>query len=103
MAKTCSRACSRLSLTRRHEFDLVPRWLERCPTLVSMNHSDDLRIVPRPEASERSAEEYAADRRAMVETQLRRRAVKDCTVLEAMVTVPRHEFVPPEFRYRAYD
>ena len=68
-----------------------------------MNHSDDLRVVPQPGAGERSAGEYAADRRAMVETQLRRRGIKDPAVLEVMARVPRHEFVPAEFRYRAYD
>jgi protein-L-isoaspartate(D-aspartate) O-methyltransferase len=68
-----------------------------------MNHSDDLRITPAPGASQRSAEEYAADRLAMVETQLRRRGIKDARVLEAMSSVPRHEFVPPDFRYRAYE
>ena len=68
-----------------------------------MNQSDDLRVVPAPGASQRSAEEYAADRLAMVEIQLRRRGINDPAVLDAMARVPRHEFVPPEFRYRAYD
>jgi protein-L-isoaspartate(D-aspartate) O-methyltransferase len=68
-----------------------------------MNHSDDLRITPKPGAVERSAEEYAADRLKMVETQLHRRGIKDAAVLKAMARTPRHEFVPHEFRYRAYD
>jgi protein-L-isoaspartate(D-aspartate) O-methyltransferase len=68
-----------------------------------MSHSDDLRVTPAPGASQRSAEEYLADRLAMVETQLRRRGIKDARVLEAMSSVPRHEFVPLDFRYRAYD
>ena len=33
----------------------------------------------------------------MVETQLRRRGIRDERVLEAMRMVPRHEFVPAEF------
>jgi protein-L-isoaspartate(D-aspartate) O-methyltransferase len=68
-----------------------------------MNHSDDLRVPLQPGATQRSAEEYAADRRAMVETQLQRRGVKDLAVLKAMGSVPRHEFVPGDFRYRAYE
>jgi protein-L-isoaspartate(D-aspartate) O-methyltransferase len=50
-----------------------------------------------------SQDEYAAERRAMVETQLRRRGIQDPAVLAAMSRVPRHEFVPPEFRSRAYE
>jgi protein-L-isoaspartate(D-aspartate) O-methyltransferase len=68
-----------------------------------MNHSEDLRLIPQPEAAERSAEEYLAGRRSMVENQLRRRGIEDFAVLQVMASVPRHEFVPPEFRYRAYE
>jgi protein-L-isoaspartate(D-aspartate) O-methyltransferase len=39
----------------------------------------------------------------MVESQLRRRNVKDERVLECMAAVPRHEFVPVEFRNRSYE
>ncbi len=38
----------------------------------------------------------------MVETQVRRRGVKDASVLRAMATVPRHEFVPEQSRSLAY-
>ena len=47
--------------------------------------------------------EFTCARLAMVETQLRRRGVNDAAVLKAMSAVPRHEFVPPEFRSRAYE
>jgi len=67
-----------------------------------MNHSDDLRVIPQPDP-QRSADEYSADRLSMVENQLRRRGIKDLAVLKAMGSVPRHEFVPPEFRNRAYE
>jgi protein-L-isoaspartate(D-aspartate) O-methyltransferase len=43
-----------------------------------------------------------ADRRAMVEWQIRQRGVADAPVLEAMATVPRHLFVPPALAGRAY-
>jgi protein-L-isoaspartate(D-aspartate) O-methyltransferase len=39
----------------------------------------------------------------MVERQLRRGGIADERVLEAMGTVPREEFVPPEERDRAYE
>src|SRR5277367_1037436 len=44
----------------------------------------------------------AAERRAMLETQIRRRGVSSPRVLEAMAAVPRHKFVPPHFRNDAY-
>jgi protein-L-isoaspartate(D-aspartate) O-methyltransferase len=41
-------------------------------------------------------------RLAMVEEQLQRRGIRSATVLDAMRTVPRHEFVPGEFAAFAY-
>ncbi|MEQ8789144.1 MAG: protein-L-isoaspartate(D-aspartate) O-methyltransferase [Pirellulaceae bacterium] len=51
--------------------------------------------------SQQSAE-FARQRRWMVETQLRRRGIRDERVLAAMAEVPRHEFVPVEARDAAY-
>lgn len=45
---------------------------------------------------------FAAERRAMVETQLRRRGIHDERVLAAMAEVPRHEFVDPHRVAEAY-
>lgn len=39
----------------------------------------------------------------MVEQQIVQRGISDKSVLDAMRKVPRHEFVPPEFREFAYD
>ncbi len=39
----------------------------------------------------------------MVAEQLRDRGIRDERVLQAMATVPRHEFVPPEARGEAYE
>jgi protein-L-isoaspartate(D-aspartate) O-methyltransferase len=47
--------------------------------------------------------QYEAARRSMVETQIQRRGISDASVLAAMKKVPRHEFVPAEFRKRAYE
>jgi protein-L-isoaspartate(D-aspartate) O-methyltransferase len=46
---------------------------------------------------------YEAARRTMIETQLQRRGIHDTAVLAAMSAIPRHEFVSPDFRNRAYD
>jgi protein-L-isoaspartate(D-aspartate) O-methyltransferase len=51
----------------------------------------------------RSLADLDAARQAMVETQLRKRGLSDAAMLAAMGAVPRHEFVPPEFRNRAYE
>jgi len=45
---------------------------------------------------------FAAERKDMVETQLRRRDIRDERVLAAMGTVPRHLFVAESRRHRAY-
>jgi len=43
-------------------------------------------------------DKFAAARRAMVEEQVRRRGIASPRVLEALLSVPRHEFVPAEFQ-----
>jgi protein-L-isoaspartate(D-aspartate) O-methyltransferase len=45
----------------------------------------------------------ARQRAAMVATQIENRGVTDSRVLAAMRKVPRHHFVPPDMRDRAYD
>jgi protein-L-isoaspartate(D-aspartate) O-methyltransferase len=46
---------------------------------------------------------YDQQRAAMVSRQLRGRGIRDQRVLQAMLEVPRHEFVASEFRHQAYD
>ena len=46
---------------------------------------------------------FAQARQEMVEMQIRRRHITDSRVLECLERVPRHEFVPAEFRDRAYE
>src|SRR5467141_1003724 len=46
---------------------------------------------------------FAQARQEMVDTQIRKRHVTNSRVLECMERVPRHEFVPAEFRARAYE
>jgi protein-L-isoaspartate(D-aspartate) O-methyltransferase len=47
--------------------------------------------------------EFAAQRVEMIEKQLRRRGISDAAVLLTMTAVPRHEFVPEELRWKAYE
>src|ERR1700691_1349294 len=44
-----------------------------------------------------------AARQLMVDSQLRARGISDPRVLEAMLRVPRHEFVPEGYRGQAYE
>jgi protein-L-isoaspartate(D-aspartate) O-methyltransferase len=57
--------------------------------------------------AEPSAGQHAADwearRTRMIDSQLRARGIADKRVLDAMQKVPRHLFVPEEYRSRAYD
>jgi len=48
------------------------------------------------------SEDFAAERERMVETQIRARGVQDERVLQAMLKVPRHSFVPPNVRSYAH-
>jgi protein-L-isoaspartate(D-aspartate) O-methyltransferase len=48
-------------------------------------------------------EAFAQERERMVASQLRARGLRDQRVLAAMAHVPRHEFVPSDFRSQAYD
>jgi len=47
-------------------------------------------------------DKFAGARRAMVEEQVRKRGIASPRVLEALLSVPRHEFVPAEFQADAY-
>ena len=46
---------------------------------------------------------FEAQRQAMIERQLRRRGIADARVLDAMLRVPRHDFVPRQHVAIAYD
>src|SRR5580693_10259815 len=45
----------------------------------------------------------ATARQLMVDAQLRDRGISDPRVLDAMLRVPRHEFVPEPYRAQAYE
>jgi protein-L-isoaspartate(D-aspartate) O-methyltransferase len=50
-----------------------------------------------------TAQDLDAARQRMVDTQLRAEGISSAAVLAAMARVPRHLFVPPDLRERAYD
>lgn len=58
---------------------------------------------PQAPAEPLSDERFRSDRLAMVDRQIAARGVHDSRVLEAMRTVPRHEFVPRAQVDRAYE
>ena len=63
----------------------------------SLTAAPVLAITPSPEP-----EHYRQARQRMVDYQIRGRGVSNEAVLNAMLTVPRHEFVPEEFLNQAY-
>lgn len=46
--------------------------------------------------------DWRSERRRMVDRQLRKRGIHDQRVLDAMLTIPREEFVPPDCRICSY-
>jgi protein-L-isoaspartate(D-aspartate) O-methyltransferase len=48
-------------------------------------------------------DDFTQARRWMVETQIKRRGIKDKRVLQALLRVERHKFVPPKLRAYAYN
>ncbi|MGA2737928.1 MAG: protein-L-isoaspartate(D-aspartate) O-methyltransferase [Bryobacteraceae bacterium] len=46
--------------------------------------------------------DWPSERRRMVDRQLRRRGIRDPRVLHAMLTIPREEFVPQDYRVCSY-
>jgi len=62
-----------------------------------------MRPSPRRRDLMEASDNYEQARREMVETQIRKRRVTSGRVLECLERVPRHEFVPAEFRGRAYE
>lgn len=53
--------------------------------------------------AETQLDHFLAQRRSMVESQLRARGIRDERVLAAMLHVPRHEFVSEEYRDQVYE
>ncbi len=50
-----------------------------------------------------SDDRFWEPREDMVRSQIERRRIRDPRLLEAMLRVPRHRFVPPPFRDKAYE
>ena len=54
-------------------------------------------------AGSQSEDPYAEMRWSMVEDQIISRGIRDSAVINAMLRIPRHEFVPREFKSSAYN
>jgi protein-L-isoaspartate(D-aspartate) O-methyltransferase len=54
-------------------------------------------------AAELHPDRFAVERQHMVEAQLRARGIRDKRLLNAMATLPRHEFVDARYRGQAYE
>ncbi len=59
--------------------------------------------TPNPTHPPVSSDPFAADRDELVETGVIGYGIEDPEVIQAMRTVPRHRFVPPEYRDQAYE
>jgi protein-L-isoaspartate(D-aspartate) O-methyltransferase len=59
--------------------------------------------APRDAAEPKAPDPWAEARFEMVDRTVAARGIKDERVLAAMKITPRHEFVPPSIRHRAYD
>jgi len=57
---------------------------------------------PTPTGVPGEEDEFSRLRESMVRSQIEARGVKDSQVLEAMLTVPRHAFVPSEYQEYSY-
>ncbi len=58
---------------------------------------------PNAHAAKFTDNDFQEQRLAMVESQIMERGVKDRSVIEAMMAVPRHKFVSENYLNRAYD
>ncbi|MGD1151593.1 MAG: protein-L-isoaspartate(D-aspartate) O-methyltransferase [Syntrophales bacterium] len=58
---------------------------------------------PQAHAAKFTDNDFQAQRLAMVESQIMERGIKDRSVIEAMMAVPRHKFVSENYLNRAYD
>jgi protein-L-isoaspartate(D-aspartate) O-methyltransferase len=59
--------------------------------------------APSPTLTSLPADPFAAAREELVESGVIAYGIEDPTVIQAMRTVPRHRFVPPEYRDQAYE
>jgi protein-L-isoaspartate(D-aspartate) O-methyltransferase len=71
-------------------------------TLTACETASGTAVAATATATAAEEDKYASRRAKMVEAQLVRRGITDERVLEAMRTVPRHEFVPDAMKPSAY-
>lgn len=72
-----------------------------CVIAIAITAASACTTAQRPDSTD--VERYIASRTRMVENDISDRGVDDPLVLSAMLTVPREEFVPNDYRNQAYD
>src|SRR3990172_2935370 len=75
--------------------------MPRCPPLILAALAVPL-AAGRAQDSSAVEAKYRVRRLELVERFIAGHGIKDTATLRAMRTVPRHEFVPPEYRTDAY-
>jgi protein-L-isoaspartate(D-aspartate) O-methyltransferase len=78
------------------------RWVSWVVVLAAC-HDDKPPPPAETKRAEHKLDPYASDREHMVRDTIAERGVRDERVLEAMRSVPRHEFVPIDIRDHAYE
>ncbi len=75
-----------------------------CLLLFSCYNSVNLQnsVKAQKQDTKKAKDEYKRERREMVEQQIRARGIEDESVLEAMMKVPRHKFVPENLAKESY-
>lgn len=84
------------------DMKILPGMTAMVDITVSAPTAEDLRVTPTVIKPTRTPDPYQVLREHMVTFDIEQRGVLDPEVLRAMRTVPRHEFVLPEYVNRAY-
>ena len=76
--------------------------MARHPWISSLLVTAGLVTGPSEAQPQRGGRDWDVERRRMVDAQLRGRDIRSARVLDAMITIPRHLFVPQALRAEAY-
>jgi len=79
-----------------------PRADSNAPESGKSADPNDKNAPPRPDHKHLAFKQRSEERKMMVDYQIKAREVRDPNVLKAMLTVPRHAFVPPSQQRYAY-
>jgi len=83
--------------------DMIKEFMSSFPYRLSLILASSLLYAISACAGEPASPDYKKLRDIMVSEQIEARGIKNKKVLEALLKVERHKFVPKEYRSRAYD